>query len=160
MTAIAAVNLVPLATAGTVFSGTTVTPVVYSPVGFIQPGVAKWADRAGGIPLLYPSFTVSVKLPSNGSKVCRIVAKLSLPTPDVTAPSTSTGIQPAPSKAYECLAQLEMVLPERSTTAERNALRGLLLSALSEWVQASDGDPNSLTGSPLPAAIANFEIPY
>jgi hypothetical protein len=160
MTAIAAVTLSTNVVSAIAASASSVGSVSYSPVGFVQPGVAKWADRSGGIPLLYPSLTVSVKLPSAGSKVCRIVTKLVLPTADVTAPSTSTGIQPAPSKAYECLAQLEMVFPERSTLAERNTLRSLVLSILSQQVQASDGDPVVDTASPLPLAIADFETPY
>jgi len=141
-------------------SASTLDSVVYSPVGFVQPGVAKWADRSGGIPLLYPSLTMSVRLPTAGSKVCRVVTKLALPTADITAPSTSTGIQPAPSKAYECLAQLELVLPERSTLAERNTLRSLVLSILSQQMQASDGDPVDDTDSPLVPAIADFEGLY
>lgn len=160
MTAIAAVTLSKNAVSAVSASASSVDPVVYSPVGFVQPGVAKWADRSGGIPLLYPSLTVSVRLPTSGSKVCRVVTKLALPTADVTAPSTSTGIQPAPSKAYECLAQLEMVFPERSTQAERNVLRSLMLSVLAQQVQASDGDPVETTASPLPPAVADFETPY
>lgn len=160
MTAIAAVNLSKNVSSALSASDSTLDLVTMSPVGFIQPGVAKWADRSGGIPLLYPSLTVSVRLPTSGSKVCRVVTKLALPTADVTAPSTSTGIQPAPSKAYECLAQLEMVFPERSTQAERNTLRSLMLSVLSLNLQASDGDPVQSTASPLPPAIADFETPY
>lgn len=160
MTAIAAVTLSKNVVSALSANASSLDEVAYSPVGFVQPGVAKWADRSGGIPLLYPSLTVSVRLPTSGSKVCRVVTKLVLPTADVTAPSTSTGIQPAPSKAYECLAQLEMVFPERSTQAERNTLRSLLLSVLSQQMSASDGLPIIDTASPLPPAVADFETPY
>jgi hypothetical protein len=53
-----------------------------------------------------------------------------------------------------------MVFPERSTLAERNTLRSLVLSILSQQVQTSDGDPVVDTASPLPLAIADFETPY
>jgi len=160
MTAIAAVTLAKNVDTAFSLASADLTLATMSPVGFIQPGVAKWADRSGGIPLLYPSLTVSVRLPTAGSKVCRVVMKLALPTADVTAPSTSTGIQPAPSKAYDCLAQLEMVFPERSTQVERNTLLSLLLSALATSAMPSDGLPVQLTGSPIPPAVADFETPY
>jgi hypothetical protein len=88
------------------------------------------------------------------------MAKLTLPTADITSPSTGSGIQPAPSKAYECLATLEMVFPERSTLAERNTLRSLVLSCLSTQITAGDLSPSVVTGSPLPMAISDFEVPY
>lgn len=157
MTAIAAVKLSSNVVSAISASSSSVDSITYSPVGFSQPGVARWADRSGGIPLLYPSLTMSVRQPTSGSRVCRVVTKLVLPTADVTAPSTSTGIQPAPSKAYECLGQLELVLPERSTQAERNKLRSLFLSVLSSQLFASDLDPVETTDSPLPAAFSDFE---
>ncbi|DAD51942.1 coat protein [ssRNA phage Esthiorhiza.2_6] len=160
MSAIAAIVLSSSVGSAVTANASGVDGVTFSPVGFAQPGVAKWADRSGGIPLLYPSLTVSVRQPTAGSRVCRIVTKVVLPTADVTAPSTSTGIQPAPSKAYECLGQLEMVLPERSTAAERNRLRSYLLSVLSQNLQASDGDPVVSTDSPLPPAFSDFESPW
>lgn len=97
------------------------TPVVhtFSPVSVDAAGVAKLVDRSGGIAIGFPTLTMSVRSPSKGSKNYRVLAKIVQPTLEVTSPSTGTGIQPAPTKAYDLLGTIEFVLPERSTAAER-----------------------------------------
>lgn len=98
------------------------TPVnhTFSPVNIDANGVAKWADRVGGIALGYPLITMLVRQPTKGSRAVKVSLKVVTPILEVTSPSTSTGIQPAPTKAYDLLATLEMVMPERSTLAQRN----------------------------------------
>lgn len=97
------------------------TPVVhtFSPVNIDSVGVAKLVDRSGGIAIGFPVLTMSVRSPSKGSRNYRVIAKIVVPTLEVTSPSTGTGIQPAPTKAYDILGTLEFVLPERSTVQER-----------------------------------------
>lgn len=151
MAGIAAVTLSKNVVSAISADAGTIDSVVYSPVGFSQPGVAKWADKSGGVPILWPSLTVSVRLPTQGSRVCRVVTKLVLPTEDAVVPG---------QKAYECLFQAEMVFPDRSTLAERNQLRSLVLSAFASQLFASDLTPSENSGSPLPAAFSDFEIPY
>jgi hypothetical protein len=90
----------------------------------------------------------------------KITAKLDLPTLDITSPSTMSGIQPQPSKAYSCAAVLEVMLPERSTLAERQRLLSYFRSFLVTTINASDASPTDATASPLPAAITTFEKPY
>lgn len=100
------------------------TPVnhTFSPVNIDAAGVAKLADRSGGISVGFPVITLSVRNPSSTSKNYRVTAKVVVPTLEVTSPSTGTGIQPAPTKAYDLFATLEFVLPERSTLLERQHL--------------------------------------
>lgn len=97
------------------------TPVnhTFSPVNIDAAGVAKLVDRSGGISIGFPAITLSVKSPSKGSRNYRVIAKVVVPTLEVTAPSTVSGIQPAPTKAYDILGTIEFVLPERSTLLER-----------------------------------------
>jgi hypothetical protein len=73
---------------------------------------------------------------------------------------TASGVLPAPTKAYECIANVEFVLPERSTTAQRTELLALTLSALATLVSASDSDPFAYTVSPLVPAVVDFDPPY
>lgn len=94
----------------------------FSPVNIDAAGVAKLADRSGGISVGFPIITLSVRNPSKDSKNYRVTAKVVLPVLEVTSPSTGTGIQPAPTKAYDLLGTLEFVLPERSTLLERQHL--------------------------------------
>lgn len=141
-------------------SATVASDATYSPVGYVAPGVARWEDRSSGISIGFPSITMSVRPPSKTSRVYRITSKISIPTLEATSPSTSTGIQPAPTRAYDCQAVLEFLLPERCTQAERVKLLWQVVSLLSTEIDASDGVPVDTTASPLVQAIATYDRPF
>lgn len=131
-----------------------------SPDGFQTPGVARWVDRSGGIAIGYPSFSLSVRPPRKGSRIHRVTARLVNPVLEVTYPSTSTGIPPSPTVAYSNQAHLEFLLHERSTQAERIVLLNNLISLLMATITASDGSPSDNTGTPLLAAVKDYDSPY
>lgn len=148
-------------------SATVGVDKTFDPEGFILPGVARWVDRAvdatynpNGVAIAYPALTLSVRRPTKVSRLYRVTAKLALPALDVTSPSTATGIQPAPSLAYVCQCVMEFMLPERSTGAERARLFSYVRSLFATTIQASDAAPTDATGSPLIAAVNNFDAPY
>jgi hypothetical protein len=60
-----------------------------------------------------------------------------LPVLEVTSPSTATGIQPAPTKAYDLLCNVEVVLPERSSLQERKDAFAYLKNFLANAVFTS-----------------------
>lgn len=99
------------------------TPVnhTFSPID-VRDGVAKWADKVGGISVGFPVITYSVRQPTKAARSYKITRKITLPVLAQTSPSTSTGIQPAPTKAYELIHNSEWVLPEQSTLADRQNL--------------------------------------
>lgn len=132
----------------------------FDPEGINPQGVARWVDRSGGIALLYPAITMQVRAPTKVSRVYKVTAKLVLPTGDITAPTTTTGIQPAPSKAYDCSCVMEFMIPERSSLAERQALFSLAHSLFVSTINASDDVPTDATGMPLKAAVESFETIY
>lgn len=138
----------------------TGSPGNLDPEGFVPNGVAKWVDRSSGIQIGYPSLTVSSRAPTKTSRVTRIIAKYVSPTMEITSPATSTGIQPAPTKAYDAICNVEFVLPERMTLAERTAFYSRCLSLFLARIQASDASPSDATGSPLPAMVLNLDKPY
>lgn len=162
MTAIAAIKASSILSSTLLTSSATVADdATFSPEGFIRaPGVARWVNRAGGIPVGYPSFSLSVRPPQGASRIFRVTAKVDLPTMATTAPTTSTGIQPAPTRAYSNSAVLEFMLPERGTQAERLMLWSYLMSFLSDNINASDGSPAAVTGSPLTSAVWLLDAPY
>nr|QDH91443.1 MAG: hypothetical protein H1Rhizo277660_000002 [Leviviridae sp.] len=125
------------------------TPVshTFSPVNIDQTGVAKWADRSSGIALGFPTVTFSMRQPTKASRVYRVTAKVNLPVLEQTSASTATGIQPAPTKAYDLLCNMEFILPERSTLAQRNDLLAYVKNYLASTAV-------------LPPAIQNFEAVY
>lgn len=124
------------------------TPVNHSfaPVRIDANGVASFADRVGGIALGFPIVTQSLRAPTKTSRAYKLQIKVATPILEVTSPSTSTGIQPAPTKAYDLIANLEIVLPERSSLAERKNLAAYL--------------KNYLAHAFVTGAIENFETIY
>lgn len=100
------------------------TPVAhtFNPVTIDSMGVAKWADRSGGISIGFPTLTYSLKSPTKGSTSYKLAAKVVLPVLEQTSPSTATGIQPAPTVAYNLIASIDLVLPERSVLLDRKNL--------------------------------------
>jgi len=161
MAAIAAIKTSSLVTdPATTSSATIGVDKTWDPTGFIQPGVAKWVDRSGGIPVGYPSFTLSTRAPTKTSRLYKVTAKVSIPTLEQTSASTASGIQPAPTKAYDCTCIIEYLLPERSTAAERSALLRHVASFHFDTINASDGSPTDATGSPLKGSVITLDSPY
>lgn len=124
------------------------TPVnhTFSPVNIDVAGVAKLADRSGGISVGFPVVSLSVRNPSKTSKNYRVTVKVVVPTLEVTSASTGTGIQPAPTKAYDILSTLEFVLPERSTLLERQHIYAYM--------------KNFLANTNVSNAVTTFEAIY
>jgi len=98
----------------------------------IVEGIAKWQDKISGIALGFPTITVSLREPLKGQVVptYKIQLKFIVPKMEVVTPSTYNGITPAPTKAYDCVAVLDFLVPERSTTLERKDLVAYVKNAL------------------------------
>lgn len=117
------------------------TPVnhTFAPVTIDANGVAQWADRSSGIAIGFPNVSYRLRAPakgntSTGDRVYRLSLKVSTPVLEVTSPSTASGIQPAPTKAFEPIANIELVLPERSTLAQRKDLLAYVKNLLSNAI--------------------------
>lgn len=160
MSAIAAVKVSSLldhALARLTSSATISVDSTLNPEGINPQGIASWVDRSGGIAIGYPRLTMSVRPPTKASRIYKVTMKLVLPTLEQTSPSTATGIQPAPTKAYDCTCVMEFFLPERSTLTERQKLFSEVASLFARTINASDGAPSDSTGSPLETAVTTFE---
>lgn len=141
-------------------SATVASQRTFNPVGYVQPGVARWEDRSGGIQVGYPHFEMSVRPPVNGARINRVSLSLAMPTLEQTSASTASGIQPAPTKAYDLVFKGDWLLAERSARWERRALLEALISLLVTTITASDGAPSDSTGTPLQDAILDYARPY
>jgi hypothetical protein len=111
------------------------TPVshTFTPRIIDASGVALYEDQATGVAVGFPQVTLSTKRPSktsNGSKNYRIMQKVVFPVLEVSSPNTGTGFQPAPTKAYELIANLEFVIPERASAVERAHLQAFAANLL------------------------------
>jgi len=101
------------------------TPVVraFKPARRLGETAFEYHNRASGIAVGYDKLVIEHRQPTRQLKSTKVSYKLSIPTLEQTSASTSTGIQPAPQKAYEHLVKLEFTNPERGTAQERkNAL--------------------------------------
>jgi hypothetical protein len=108
------------------------TPVAhtFSPAA-IKGDIATWFDRSGGIAVGYPMLSVSLRAPlAKGARVYKATVKILSPTLEVTSPSTGSGIQPAPTKGYDCTFIGDFLLPERSTKPNRADILAYAKNAL------------------------------
>lgn len=125
------------------------TPVnhVFTPTS-VKGDVALWHDRAGGIAVGYPTLSASLRAPVNGSgsRVYKAMIKIVFPVLEVTSPSTSTGIQPQPTKAYDMTFMGEFLLPERSSKLNRQDIFALA--------------KNCFSASALKSLVEDFENVY
>lgn len=163
MSALAAVKLssiLDFALARKSTSATIGVDTTLSPDGFIQPGVARWVDRSGGIPVAYPTLTMSIRPPTKASRVYKVTVKFLQPTLEVPNGGTPSGFTPAPMKAYDLMCVMEWMIPERSTLAERQALFSRIASLFDRTINASDDVPTDSSASPLEAAVTTFEQVY
>lgn len=136
------------AIANLVLNDGAATPVAhtFSPVNIDALGIAKWADRVDGIAIGYPTVSLLMRQPNKVTRNYKLSLKVICPTLEVTSPSTGTGIQPAPTKAYDTFATVEIVLPERSTKQQRKDMLAFL--------------KNSLANAVITAAVEDFESVY
>jgi len=119
------------------------TPVAhtFSPRGPVDSnGYHIYEDRVGGIAIGFPLLMFRVKSPTSGAQVSqsnrvyRVGMSLSVPTMEVTSPQTGTGIQPAPTVSYVHRANVEYLLPERGTLAQRKDLNAYTKNFLANAV--------------------------
>lgn len=126
---------------------TTPVAVTFTPTYKDPQGVYWFRDLLETNPLLSRKISVSIKLPTRGQKepLFKVVLRVLVPTPDITAPTTGTGIQPAPSVAYTSMGELTFMLPQRSTLQNRRDVEAFFR--------------NGLANTQIQALIRNFEMP-
>lgn len=100
----------------------------------IENQVAKWQDISIGQAVGFPTLRASLREPIKGSKIpCyKAVIDISVPTLEVVNASTYNGITPAPTKAYDHLATVSFIMPERGTLQERKNVLAYLANALAQ----------------------------
>lgn len=81
--------------------------------------IVRWDNRTAGIVAGFKTVTMSTR-PSGKAGNFRVLIKIEDPRLAVTAPNTSTGIQPNPVAAYFTTTKLEFLIPA-ATDAEARA---------------------------------------
>lgn len=135
------------ALANIVINDGATTPVAhtFTPSGPDKNGVNWLFDRSGGIAIGFPAISIDLREPlparngqeSLAARVYKATVKIVFPTLEVTSASTGTGIQPAPTKAYDTVVRMEFTLPERSTLQNRKDILAFAKNALAHATVAS-----------------------
>jgi len=127
-------------TRGTANGAATAT-VTYQPVfaGVSTPSrdgsmVSRWQERTAAYSIGYSDLILVSRPAMGGNALQTMSLRLVMPTLDVTSPATGTGIQPAPSVAYNTEVKVEAKLPTRGTEAERWEIHARSVSAFSNAV--------------------------
>lgn len=84
--------------------------------------LAVWEDRVTGTAVGFSKISQMLRFPGTtkgASRSTKVTVKVNVPVMEVVTNSTTSGIAPAPTVAYQVLATLEVVLPERSSAASR-----------------------------------------
>jgi hypothetical protein len=134
-------------TAITLTDATPTTPVnrVFNPAKK-DGDVYRWDYRGTGIVVGYDNLTITTRLPSKTSKATKVQLRLTCPVLEQTSPSTATGIQPAPTVAYNSVVDITFVLPERSVLQDRKNVLAMVRDLIDE--------------SLVTAAVENYDAPY
>lgn len=119
----------------TLTDATPTTPVnrVYQPVE-MKAGILTYVDRTQAIAAGQNKLSVFQRVSTPATPTYKVLWKLVCPVLAQTSPSTSSGIQPAPSVAYSNLATIEVVVHERSTAQERKDLLTQLRDLIDEAI--------------------------
>jgi hypothetical protein len=115
------------------------TPVnhVYKPTGSQGSNVIIWRDSTQTVYAGQNVLTVTQRLADKKTKTTKVSWKLETPVLEQTSPSTSTGIQPAPTVAYVPLGTIEVVLPDRMSLQERKDLLAQMRDLIDEAIVSS-----------------------
>lgn len=96
--------------------------------------LAIYQDRSAGVIAGFNILSIGTRFADKKNGAQKVTVRLALPTLAVTAPTTTTGIQPVPVAAYECFANIEFVLPSPSSVQNRKDLLALVKNLLATSV--------------------------
>lgn len=87
--------------------------------------LARYKDKSGGITVGYPTIELTDRWQEQADGSYKINWKLSVPTLATTAPTTTTGIQPAPTVGYTCWATGSFTVPNQAVLQDKKNLYAL-----------------------------------
>lgn len=125
----------------------TLTDAASTPVNHVfkpsqeKGGVLYWKDTTvTSVDLGRNSLSLLQKVPGAQSRVYKDSWKLVCPTLEQTSPSTSTGIQPQPTLAYENIFSMDLVFNERATLQERKDILTLARDLIDEAIVTAQAE--------------------
>lgn len=125
------------AQAAVVLTDAAGTPVnrSFGPIGVDKTQVAWWRYLSDGTVAGYQFLTQFVRKPVPQSDAYKVTYKLSIPVLEtVSTTGTASGYTAGPKVAYTLIANVEFVLPSRSSLQERKDIRAMTYDLLQESV--------------------------
>lgn len=115
------------------------TPInrVYKPSQNRPGDPLSWRDSMQTIYAGQAKLTLVQRMADAKAKTTKVQWRLETPILEQTSPSTSTGIQPAPTVAYIPLVELDFVLPDRATLQDRKNLLSMVRDLIDEAIVTS-----------------------
>lgn len=86
-------------------------------------------DRSSGIMVGYPEITFGNRLPTKGNTNYKATMKIKVPVLEQVATAAS-GFTPGPTLAYSLNANVDVIIPERATAAEKADLLAYLVNTV------------------------------
>jgi len=108
--------------------------------------IISYEDRSGGIQVGFPIVEIHTRRASKTMKNQKVSIIVKNPVMEVVSNSTVSGIEPAPTVAYDCVFRGEFILPERSSLASRKDILAYT--------------KNLLAHAALSSAIHDLESPW
>lgn len=96
-----------------------------------------WRDSGETVYAGQARLTLLQRLADAKAKTTKVTWRLETPVLEQTSPSTSTGIQPAPTVAYTPLIELSIVLPDRASQLERDNVLAMTRDLIDEAIVTS-----------------------
>lgn len=120
----------------TLTDATPVTPVnrVYNPSNENGDGQLNWRDSTQSILTGQNRLALVQRMATRQTRATKFYFKLETPILAQTSPSTTTGIQPAPTVSHTPLGEIIFVLPEQSTAQERKDLLAQMRDLIDEAI--------------------------
>ena len=102
----------------------------------VSPNLVSYHDKVSGVFAGYPSISLGNRVPNKQNANYKASARIRLPVLETAAPATS-GFTPGPTVAYALSGNVDCVIPDRATDAEKADLEAYLQNLIS---QAVSGD--------------------
>jgi len=94
-----------------------------------KPGLITYHDRSGGVTVGYPSLSLGSRLPTNSNRNHKATVRVRIPVLETSATAAS-GFTPGPTLSYSLMANVDFVIPDRSTALEKANLLAYVANAL------------------------------
>lgn len=96
-----------------------------------------WRDSTQSIYAGQAVLSVEQRVPNKQSRATKVLWRLEVPVLEQTSPSTSTGIQPAPTVAYSNWGEIRLTLPDRASLQDRQNVLAMMRDLIDEAIVTS-----------------------